>query len=81
MKIELDLQTVMLDFWLNRLMTEKYGTRISTRVVYDKIYLFWWKGTVTKGKWIKIGEGKIKVEVTLPSPKEIHKIVEKEAKK
>lgn len=80
MKHKIELQLVTLDFWLNRLMMEKYGIRISARIVCDKIYIMWWKGTCTKGTWIKVGEAKLNIELTMPSKKLINKNIQKAMK-
>lgn len=77
MKYNLDIQIVTLDFWLNRLLIEKYGTRILGKVVNNKIYLFWWKGTCVKGCWIKVGEGKLNFEINMPSKSQIDKNIQK----
>ena len=81
MKHKMDAQLLTLDFWLNRLLIEKYGTRISGRIVGNKIYLFWWKGTCLKGKQVKVGEAKINIEIEMPSKKQILKQIDKEMSK
>ena len=80
MKHKLELQLVTLDFWLNRLMMEKYGTRISARIVGDKIYIMWWKGTCINGTWKKVGEAKLNIELTMPSKNLINKNIKKAMK-
>jgi len=81
MKHKMDAQLLTLDFWLNRLLTEKYGINISGRIVGNKIYLLWWKGTCLKGKQVKVGEAKLKIEIEMPSKKQITKQIDKEMSK
>ena len=82
MKHKLDLQTVTLDFWINRLLMEKYGIRLSARISGNEINIYWNKGNCLKANWIWLCKGKLKAEIELPNKKELNKLIaEKEAKK